>query len=403
MMSSLSKSEFCLIRLYSSRPSWVPSFITKWTRSSSSRSSPKSASPDFLINHKDWLSPNEVVKIFQTLEDPTLAISAFNEISKRKDYRPTEAVYTSVITKLAQAKHFDAIEELMQRIKIERSCRLSDDFFYHVIKIYGHLAGRINRAIETLFDMPNYKCWPTIKTFNFVLNLLVSTKQFDIIHEVYMGASKLGVEIDACCLNILIKGLCGCGDLNGALQLLDEFPKQHCKPNVRTYSTLMHGLFERRRFDEAFGLFERMEKEGIELDTIAYNTLIWGMRKQGGKVEEGVELLRRMRFKGCEPNEATYQEVVYGLLEGKKFVEAKDFMDRMMSTGGRPSYDSFKLLINGLCSQGLVEDVNWAVKKMVCYGYAPKKGMWAPMIRLLMVSRNRSNNELLLEEIIGNG
>ncbi|XP_059660177.1 pentatricopeptide repeat-containing protein At3g14580, mitochondrial-like [Cornus florida] len=178
-----------------------------------------------ILNHKDWLSPNEVLKIFQTLKDPNSVITVLNQLSKRKDYKPNEALYSTLISKLALAKNFDGIEDVMKRIKTEKSCRLSDDFLYNVIKIYGNVAGRINRATETLFDMPNYNYWPMVKTFNFMLNLLLNSKQFDIIHEVYMGASQLGVEIDACCLNIIIKGLCECGDLNTAFCLLNEFPK----------------------------------------------------------------------------------------------------------------------------------------------------------------------------------
>ncbi|KAA8526710.1 hypothetical protein F0562_009061 [Nyssa sinensis] len=285
----------------------------------------------FLFNEAfNWLAPNEVLKIFQNLKDPNSAITVLDQLSKRKDYKPSEALYTTVINKLAVGKNFDGIEKVMRRIKLENHCRLSDDFFYNVIKIYGNVAGRINRAIETLFDMPNYNCWPTVKTFNFVLNLLVSTKQFDIVHEVYKGASQLGVEIDACCLNIIIKGLCGCGNLDAAFYVLDEFPQQNCRPNVRTYTTLMHGLCKRGRVEEAFGLYERMEREEIEPDTITFNILISGLRKQG-KVEEGVVLLDRMRLKGCDPNPGTYQEVLYGLLHTNKFIEAKDVMGRMIS------------------------------------------------------------------------
>ncbi|KAI3804868.1 hypothetical protein L1987_26727 [Smallanthus sonchifolius] len=92
--------------------------------------------------------------------------------------------------------------------------------------------------------MPSYSCWPTAKTFNFVSNLLVDTKHLDVIHEVYTSAGRLGFEIDACCLNIMIKGLCKNGDVDAALQVFDEIPKQGCEPNTGTFSALTHGLFE---------------------------------------------------------------------------------------------------------------------------------------------------------------
>lgn len=376
-----------------------PSLIQKSSFTSSSSSRPLQESDNFnILNHKDWLSPNELVKIFQNLKDPNSALTVLNQVSKRKDYKPNQVLYTTVINNLAVAKNFDGIDHVMKRIKLEKRCRLADDFFYNVIKIYGHVAGRINRAIETLFEMPQYNCWPTVKTFNFVLNLLVSNKQFDVVHEVYMGASQLGVEIDACCLNIIIKGLCGCGDLDGALYVLDEFPKQGCKPNVRTFSTLMHGLCKSGKVEEAFKLFERMEKEDVQPDTITFNILIVGLRKQG-RVEEGINLFDRMMLKGCDPNPGTYQEVLYGLLDMKKFVEAKEFMNRMICKGMNPSFESYKLILHGLCDRNLVGDADWVLKQMVQHGFLPKMKMWRQILQCVF-SGSKSFNCISYEEII---
>ncbi|KAL7087344.1 hypothetical protein ACP275_13G062200 [Erythranthe tilingii] len=342
--------------------------------------------PD-LLNHKDWLSQPQVIRIFQNLKDPNFTLSLFNQLTARKDYRPNESLYSILINKLALAKNFDGIETLMQRIKLERKCRLSDLFFRDVIKIYGHSAGRINRAIETLFDMPNYKCWPTTATFNCVLNLLVSTKQFEVVHEVYMGATELGVEIDACCLNIIIKGLCECGQIEAAYKVLDEFPVQKCTPNARTFSTIMHGLCERGRVDESFGLLERMETEGVEMDAIVFNILISGLKKQG-RGEEGVELFDKMMVKGCNPNPGTYQEVLYCFLDSKRFCEAKSFVGRMIGKGINPSFESYKVIIEGFCGEGLVEDVEWALRLMVGHGFVPKMGMWKRIVNCVLSDKN---------------
>lgn len=352
----------------------------------------------YKLNHKDWLSPTEVLKIFSKLRDPLSVISVLNQYSKRKDYNPNEALYTLIINQLAQAKSFDAIEDIMQRIKVEKLCRFSDGFFYNVIKIYGSMAGRINKAIETLFDMPSYNCWPSVKTFNLVLNLLVSAKLFDEIHGIYTSAAKLGIEIDACCLNILVKGLCENGNLEAAFYVLDEFPQQNCEPNVRTYSTLMHGLCEKGNVEEAFGLLERMESEGIDADTITFNILISGLRKQG-KVEEGMKLLERMKGKGCSPNSASYQEVLYGLLDEKRFLEAKELVGRMICERLSPSFVSYKKLIHGLCNQKLVEDVDWVLKKMVQQGFVPRMGMWREIVGCITFGNDNCNRVYVTENV----
>ncbi|GER43007.1 pentatricopeptide repeat-containing protein [Striga asiatica] len=342
-----------------------------------------------LLHHKDWLSRPEAIRIFQELKDPDQVLPLFSELSARKDYSPNENLYATVIHKLAVAKNFDGIETLMARIKLERKCRLSDAFFRDLIKIYGHSAGRINKAIETLFGMPAYKCWPSVKTFNFVLNLLVSTKQFEVIHEVFMGASKLGIEIDACCLNIIIKGLCENGQIEAAHKVLDEFPQQKCLPNVRTFSTLMHAMCQRGRVDESFDLLKRMEDESVEIDAVVFNILISGLRKQG-RFKEGVELFEQIMAKGCKPNEGTYQEVLYCLLDEKRFLEAKGVIGKMMEMGMNPSFESYKMVIKGFCVDNLAEEVEWALKKMALSGFMPRMGTWREAVRCLVLHESGS-------------
>ncbi|CAO2833260.1 unnamed protein product [Amaranthus hypochondriacus] len=353
-----------------------------------------SAIPSSKLFHKDWLSPNEVVQIFSTLE-PNSVLPMLHHISKRKDFKPNEALYTVIISNLGQAKYFKAIDVILKIIRTQKSVRLSDDFFNNLIKIYGNLGGLNNRVIDTLFNMPSYNCWPSTKTFNFVLNFLVSSNQFDVIHEVFLGSTKLGVQIDACSLNILIKGLCKCGRLEDAFQVLDEFPEQKCKPNKQTFSTIMHCMCEKGMVDDAFGLIERMEKEGISPDAVTFNILISGLQKQG-RIQESMELLSRMRIMGCDPNKGSYQEVLYGLLKSKKYVDAKKFVHLMRAKALIPSFLSYKLLVLGLCEENLLEDVNWVLNSMVSVGFVPPIGVWRTVLETILSGHDAPRIEKIL-------
>lgn len=50
-----------------------------------------------------------------------------------------------VINNLALAKDFDGIEQVMKKIKVEKSSNLPDGFFYNVFKIYGYLIGYMKK------------------------------------------------------------------------------------------------------------------------------------------------------------------------------------------------------------------------------------------------------------------
>ena len=81
------------------------------------------------LEHKDWLAPNEVLKIFANLRDPELIVGAFGKVSSRIDYRPNETLYSLLVDKLAYARKFSTIEGLLEKAKQEK-CRLSEEFFF---------------------------------------------------------------------------------------------------------------------------------------------------------------------------------------------------------------------------------------------------------------------------------
>ncbi|PKA53055.1 Pentatricopeptide repeat-containing protein [Apostasia shenzhenica] len=333
------------------------------------------------LNHKDWLAPNEFLQVFGNLRDPELIMVAFEKASARVDYKPSEALYSLLIDRLACGKKFDSIGELLDKAKHEK-CRLSNDFFYRAIKIYGNVANHPEEAINILFRMPEFHCWPNVKTFNYMLNMLVCRKQFEVIHEIFLSATPLGVSLDTCSFNILIKGLCELGKFEAGFSILKEIPKHGLRPNATTYSTLMHSFCNHGRVDEAFEVYELMEREGCCPDTVTFNILISGLCKKG-KADEGMGLLKTMTLKGCCPNSDTYQALLYGLLHAKRFVEAKDFICMGRSEGIRPSFLSYKMAIEGLCSEKLLNDVGTILKLMVDQGFVPRMGTWKKIIECM--------------------
>ncbi|KAK7244022.1 hypothetical protein RIF29_38839 [Crotalaria pallida] len=364
-------------------------------------SSPSDSAILSRLHHKDWLTPKEATTLLNSLTHPSSALTLFHLYSSRKDFNPTEPFITSLLTCLSRDPNLlhPFIPSLLHSLHLRR---FSEPFFLTLIKLYAHVLKRIDKSVETLYAMPRiFRCVPSTKTFNFVLNLLVSAKVYDVAHEVYAAAPRLGVEVDACCLNILLKGLCECGKLEAARKVFDEFTESGLERNARTFATLMDGLCEKGRVEEAVGLLEVMERDGVSGDTIVYNVLIKGLRKKG-KVEEGMEMMERMMRNGCYPNGSSYQEVLYGLLDAERFDEAKGLMERMvLREGVRPSFVSYKVMIEGLCKRKLVGEVDWAVRQMMMQGFVPRMGTWRQVVKCV-VSQETSSDRVSVEEILDN-
>jgi pentatricopeptide repeat protein len=336
------------------------------------------------LDHKDWLAPNEVLKIFANIRDPSLITSVFKKACSRRDYKSSEVLYSLMIDKLACARRFSDVEELLARARAEKF-RFSDEFFYRLVKMYGNVANHPQKAMDTLFAMPKYNCWPSTKTFNYVLHMLVCKRQYEVVHEVYMSAPKLGVTLDTCCFNILVEGLCQFGKFDEAVSLLHEMLKQGRLPNVTTYSTLMHFLCQHGQVDNAFDLFERMQEQDTAADTVVYNILTSGLCRNG-RVIEAFDLFRSMMTsEGCFPNSGTYQVLLDGLIRSKKFEEAKNLVSMMSAEGVKPSFQSYKLLIDGLCSADCLDDARLVLMQMVDQGFIPRMGTWTKLLTSMLM------------------
>jgi hypothetical protein len=104
------------------------------------------------LDHKDWLAPNEVLKIFANIRDPSLITGVFNKACNRRDYKPSEALYSLMIDKLACARRFSDVEELLARARTEKF-RFSDEFFYRLINTFRKPSTRSLRCLGIIVGL----------------------------------------------------------------------------------------------------------------------------------------------------------------------------------------------------------------------------------------------------------
>lgn len=99
--------------------------------------------------------------------------------------------------------------------------------------------------------------------------------------------------------NTLIKGLCDMGKAQEAMQLLGKMSDFGgcCKPNVITYSIVIDGPCRDESVDCALLLFAKMTKQYIKPDVYTYNSVIHSLLS-ADKWEETMKLSSEMEEKG---------------------------------------------------------------------------------------------------------
>ncbi|KAJ4728433.1 Pentatricopeptide repeat-containing protein [Melia azedarach] len=165
---------------------------------------------------------------------------------------------------------------------------------------------------------------------------------------------KLGFSLDTHICTSLVLGHCRANDLQEAFKVFEIMSKEdECKPNSVTFSTLIHGLCDAGRLEEAFSLKEDMCEKGCQPSTHTYTVLIKALC-DFALTGKALSLFDEMIVKGCKPNVHTYTVLIDRLCREGKICEANGLFKKMLQDGLFPGIVTYNALINGYCKQGRI-------------------------------------------------
>ncbi|KAE8702299.1 Detected protein of confused Function [Hibiscus syriacus] len=253
---------------------------------------------------------------------------------------------------------------------------------------------------------------------NSLLHVHLLSRKFDEMKEVFSRMEKYA-RPDTCTYNILINACCLNGHLDDAWNLFDEMQRRGLKPDSVTFGTsnalcmelkineafklkedmgmiynvhattfvyevmigglcriviynnLLSGLFKAGRQDEAFGVFEEMDSNGIQPDTTTYNVMI-NQFCEVKYFESAYRVLKEMPDKGCKPNVITFNMLIDMLCKDGKWSEANDdLFEGIPRQGCKPDVVSYRTLFDGLCGGLQLEKASFIFDEMIFKGYVP--------------------------------
>lgn len=319
-------------------------------------------------------------------KNPLRALQIFNDASSAqsdKPFRHNHLTYDIITHKLGSAKMFAEMETILDQLKAEKGFKCKEGLLGNVIKLYGR-ARKAEAAMKTFQRMPLFGYEkPSTRSFNTLLNALLSAKRFDILQSLY---DTLPVSPDSCTYNILIKAacidnrledawdmfdgmrdptvvtygtlisaLCSNMNINQAFRLMKEMTQRRLHPNEFIYTSLIGGLCNVGLVDEALKIKMDMVGKGLNPDTVTYSTLINGLCKVGRSAEVW-KLLHEMSGNSCPLDTATYNVLITDLCKRADFQGAHDLLEAMRGSSCKPDVISYNILISGLCREGRLEE-----------------------------------------------
>ncbi|PKI64039.1 hypothetical protein CRG98_015571 [Punica granatum] len=117
--------------------------------------------------------------------------------------------------------------------------------------------------------------------------------------------------------------------------------------DVVAYTTVMDGLCKQGEIAKAYSLFNSMTYGGIRPDKITYSSMIYGLSCCAGRWKEVVVLLIKMASRGAEPDLISYTSLSHGLCH----------LQQTMIEGIKPDVVTYNSLIHALCTACQWEEV----------------------------------------------
>ncbi|BAT96819.1 putative pentatricopeptide repeat-containing protein [Vigna angularis] len=383
------------------------------------------------------ISSFRLTSLLRSQKDPSLALQLFLNPNPNHPsvhpFRHSLCSYDLIITKLARAKMFPQMEDLLNQLHTQTRFPTPEPLLRYVIAAYAR-AGLPSRALRTFLSMPA----PSLRSFNSLLHSLLACRDFASFTRLLPHLPRF-CGPDACSYNILIHACSLTDDRDRAWKLFNEMlrrgvrpnqitfgtlinllcksPQLHLpqafkvkeemdrvfkiKPNVFVYTSLIKAVGEVGDFDSAVRLKDEMVRNNLKLDVVVYNTLVSGFLK-GGKKDIGFRVLEEMKTGGVKPNSVTCNVLIGEFCREGKFEEAYRILNDGLE-GVKPDVFGYNVVIGWLCEEGKWREADDLFRDMPRRQCVPDVVTYRTLFDGLCQCTQFEEAGLVLEEMIFKG
>ncbi|KAG6538073.1 pentatricopeptide repeat-containing protein At1g74900, mitochondrial-like [Zingiber officinale] len=357
-----------------------------------------------ILSHRDRFaippSPRTFAILFERhvgAGKPDLAVRTF--LSMHHQGCPQDlSSFNTLLDVLCKSRR---VEKAASLLKVFRGRFRPDAVTYNIIADGWCRIKRTPKALEVLRQMVDSGIEPTKNTYNILLKGFFRIGQVNEALQFFKQMKKRGrrggpgdleCRPDVVSYTTMVHGLGLAGLLQKARKVFDEMISEGCLPSVATYNALIQVNCIKGCVKDATLLFDELTRKGYTPNTITYNLLIRGLC-HAGEMNEAMVFFRRMKLDNCEPNVQTFNLLIRHWLEEGEFEKGLELFGRMHEKEScLPNLDTYNVIISAMFSRRRSEDMLVAgkmVMEMVERGHLPRKFMFNRVLNGLLVTGNQ--------------
>jgi pentatricopeptide repeat protein len=229
-----------------------------------------------------------IIRGFSQRKECARALQCYEEM-KQCGTKASVVVLNTLIDACSRVGDMSAASKVFDEMA-DTQCE--PDLITYSTLIKGHCScGDVDRAVMLFKQMRTRGIVPDAIVFNSLLDGCAKKQMVVLCEQVVRDMEDAGVKPSNHSASILIKLYGRCKNLDAAFKVINEMPaKFGFQPNNAVYTCLMSACIANGRLEEALELRRRMAKEHIYPDEKTYSTLLRGVLR-AASVELCVQLI----------------------------------------------------------------------------------------------------------------
>jgi pentatricopeptide repeat protein len=150
----------------------------------------------------------------------------------------------------------------------------------------------------------------------------------------------------------ILKGLSVAGKSEEAIGYFSEMIRKGMKLDAKEHEVVITAYCKMRKPDEAISLLKEMQAKGISRSVGSFNAVL-RILVEIGELDKAVLLLKQVKNMGCLPNLVSYSTVICGLCRSHgRMQEVAGLVDDMLQDGFEMDATLYSCLVGGFCEAG---------------------------------------------------